>query len=127
MKLTVLQVDLDVAGSENSLLFTHTVQEEVEQPWLDEDWGSKAIQQKILRDYIESEDDALLKYPLNFQGGYSIVNREKTNRWNTPRGYAIHPGYSPIHNVGVPILSKGCKAQQLADVLRRLLLAPSGC
>lgn len=95
------KVDLDVAGSENSLLFTHTVQEEVEQPWLDEDWGSKAIQQKILRDYIESEDDALLKYPLNFQGGYSIVNREKTNRWNTPRGYAIHPGYSPIHNTVV--------------------------
>ena len=94
---------MDVAGTDNSLLFTHTTQEEVEQPWFDDDWGKTVIQQKILRDFIENEDEALLKFPVNFQGGYSIVNKEKHNAWNTPRGYAIHPGYSPVHNVRLDI------------------------
>ncbi|EJF56720.1 amine oxidase catalytic domain-containing protein [Dichomitus squalens LYAD-421 SS1] len=95
------KVDLDVAGTENSLLFTHTATEKITQPWLDDDWGQEVIQQKISKTYIENEDDALLKYPANFQGGYSLVNRESLNRWGVPRGYAIHAGYSPIHNTVV--------------------------
>ncbi|KAI0077065.1 amine oxidase catalytic domain-containing protein [Panus rudis PR-1116 ss-1] len=95
------KVDLDIAGLENSLLYTHTSQEELTQPWFDEDWGQTVIQQRINRDYIETEDEALLKFPTNFQGGYSFVNKEKHNSWKTPRGYAIHAGYSPIHNTVV--------------------------
>ena len=53
-------------------------------------------------EYIANEDNALLKYPLNFQGGYAFVNQDRTNRWGIPRGYAIHPGYSPVHNVRPP-------------------------
>ena len=93
------KVDLDVVGTSNSLLYTHTDQEVVEQPWFDEDWGKTVIQQKITREFIENEDMAMLKFPHNFQGGYSLVNRDKPNRWDAPRGYAIHPGYSPITNV----------------------------
>lgn len=96
------KVDLDVVGTKNSLLFTHTEQEEVTQPWFDEDWGTTVIQQRINRDFIATEDDARLKFPTNFQGGYSFVNRNETNRWDIPRGYAIHPGYSPVHNVSYP-------------------------
>lgn len=96
-----MQVDLDIAGVQNSLLYTHTSQEEVQQPWFDDDWGGTVIQQKISREYIENEDDALLKFPKNFQGGYAIVNKHQKNRWGIPRGYAINPGYSPIHNVRV--------------------------
>ncbi|KAH9937934.1 amine oxidase catalytic domain-containing protein [Amylocystis lapponica] len=95
------KVDLDVVGEENSLLFTHTEQEEITQPWFEDDWGSTVIQQKITRTYIESEDEALLKFPPNFQGGYSLVNTAQHNRWDIPRGYAIHPGYSPIHSTVV--------------------------
>jgi primary-amine oxidase len=73
-------------------------QEEISQPWFDEDWGQTVIQQKITREFITNENDALLKYPSNFQGGYALVNQEKTNKWGIPRGYAIHPGYSPVHN-----------------------------
>jgi primary-amine oxidase len=76
-----------------------TKQEEVYHPWLDDDWGQKVLQQKITKEYITNEDDALLKYPPNFQGGYSIVNQEVKNAWGYPKGYSIHPGYSPIHNV----------------------------
>ena len=86
------KVDLDVAGTANSLLFTHTDTEEVQHDWFDDDWGKTVIQQKITREYIENEDDALLKYPANFQGGYSFVNQEEKNAWGVPRGYAIHPG-----------------------------------
>ncbi|KAF8590695.1 amine oxidase catalytic domain-containing protein [Ramaria rubella] len=96
------KVDLDIAGLENSLLHTSTAQEEVEQLWLDEDdWGKTSIQQKITREYITNEDDAMLKYPQNFQGGYAFVNKDAMNRWDNPRGYAIHAGLSPIHNTVV--------------------------
>ncbi|KAI0319519.1 amine oxidase catalytic domain-containing protein [Amylostereum chailletii] len=95
------KVDLDVVGTDNSLLATTTAQEEIEQPWFDDDWGKTVIQQKITRTIIENEDDALLKYPVNFQGGYSIVNQAEKNRWGVSRGYAIHPGYSPVHNTVV--------------------------
>ncbi|KAL4249686.1 Amine oxidase [Abortiporus biennis] len=96
------KVDLDVVGTENSLLHTHTSQQEVTKPWLEDDeWGSTVIEQKIFRDYVDNENDALLKFPNNFQGGYSIVNKEEKNSWGIPRGYAIHPGYSPIHNTVV--------------------------
>ncbi|KZT20392.1 amine oxidase catalytic domain-containing protein [Neolentinus lepideus HHB14362 ss-1] len=95
------KVDLDLVGLKNSLLRTTTAQEEVEHPWIEEDWGTTVIQQKISRSYIENEDDALLKYPNNFQGSYAIVNKGETNAWGSPRGYAIHPGYSPIYNTVV--------------------------
>ena len=84
---------------ENSLLHTSTSQEETTLPWFDDDWGQTVIQQRISREYITNENDALLKFPTNFQGGYALVNKEKTNRWGSPRGYAIHPGYSPVYNV----------------------------
>ncbi|KAJ4487712.1 copper amine oxidase [Lentinula aciculospora] len=93
------KVDLDIAGLENSLLETIAAQEIVEHPWLEDDeWGRTAIQQKVTKRIIETEDQALLKYPTNFQGHYSIVNQNKTNAWGVPRGYAIHAGYNPIHN-----------------------------
>ncbi|KAI0765133.1 amine oxidase catalytic domain-containing protein [Fomes fomentarius] len=95
------KVDLDVVGEENSLLFTSTDTEIITQPWFEDDWGKEVIQQKISKKLIENEDDALLKFPLNLQGGYSLINKEALNRWGIPRGYAIHPGYSPVHNTVV--------------------------
>ncbi|OCH86254.1 amine oxidase catalytic domain-containing protein [Obba rivulosa] len=95
------KVDLDVVGPRNTLLATRTAQEERTAPWFDDDWGSTFVQQKITREYITNEDDARLVYPPNFQGGYALVNTEETNAWGIPRGYAIHPGYSPVHNTVV--------------------------
>lgn len=95
------KVDLDIAGTNNSLQRITTSQEEVTHPWFDEDWGSTVIQQKIHKELIRNEDDAKLKFPTNFQGAYSIVNTEANNSWGISRGYAIHPGYSPIHNVRI--------------------------
>ena len=93
---------MDIAGTSNSLLYTSSKQEEVSRPWLEDDvWGNTVIQQKIVKDYIENENDALLRYPPNFTGGYSIVNRDITNAWGYPRGYLIHPGNSPIFNVRI--------------------------
>ncbi|KAF7799943.1 hypothetical protein EIP86_011186 [Pleurotus ostreatoroseus] len=95
------KVDLDIAGTSNSLRHTYTVQEEVTHPWFDDDWGQTVLQQRIVHKYIENENDALLKYSENFRGEYSIVNRERTNQWGVVRGYAIRPGYSPIYNTVV--------------------------
>ena len=85
-------------------MFTSTATEIITQPWFEDDWGSEVIQQKISKKFIENENAALLKFPTNLQGGYSLVNKEALNRWGIPRGYAIHPGYSPIHNVRVSCL-----------------------
>lgn len=118
------KVDLDVAGEDNSLLFTHTHQETVEHPWFEDDWGSSVLQQKITRTYIESENDALLKFPYNFQGGYALVNKDALNKWGTPRGYAIHPGYNPVHNVGLPrVFITDADAQRVTDGRRFEALA----
>ncbi|KAJ3512039.1 hypothetical protein NLJ89_g3755 [Agrocybe chaxingu] len=95
------KVDFDIAGRANSLLRTTTQQEVISHPWLDDDWGQEVIQQKITKEYITNEDDALLKHPLNFQGNYALVNQDVKNAWGYPRGYVIHPGYSPIHNTVV--------------------------
>ena len=100
------KVDLDIAGTSNSLRHTYTVQEEVTHPWFDDEWGQTVMQQRIVHKYIENENDALLKYSGNFRGEYSIVNRERTNQWGVVRGYAIRPGYSPIYNVGASIPRK---------------------
>ncbi|KAK1234331.1 hypothetical protein PQX77_002470 [Marasmius sp. AFHP31] len=91
-------VDFDIAGTKNSLLETTTHQEEVEHPWLDDDdWGYTTVQQKVTKRYIESEDEALLKYPHNFQGHYAIVNQDNKNAWGYPRGYIVHAGLNPVH------------------------------
>ncbi|PPQ65732.1 hypothetical protein CVT24_011765 [Panaeolus cyanescens] len=94
-------LDFDIAGQSNSLLRTSTHVEEVHYDWMDEDWGHTSVQQRINRDIISNEDDALLKYPPNFQGHYAIVNQEEKNAWGSSRGYAIHPGVNPIHNTVV--------------------------
>ncbi|KAH8827357.1 copper amine oxidase [Flagelloscypha sp. PMI_526] len=97
------KVDFDIAGTSNSLLSTKTVIEEVEFPWLDPEdiWGNITIQQKIVKEYITTEDESKLWWPKNFQGMYAVVNQERKNKWGYPRGYAIHPGSSPIHNTVV--------------------------
>ena len=117
------QVDLDIVGTKNSLLNTSTAVEAVEAPWFNDDWGRTVIQQRITREFIKNENEALLKYPQNFQGGYAIVNRDERNSWNTERGYSIHPGLSPIHNVS-PNLR--CQKSLIEPFERRLLVA-RGC
>ncbi len=100
----LIQVDLDILGTKNSLLRTTTSQEEVTAPWFDDDWGSTVVQQKITREYIQNEDDALIRYPPNFQGSCAFVNQDERNKWGTVRGYTIHPGVNFVHNVcGLPI------------------------
>ncbi|KAJ7767175.1 amine oxidase catalytic domain-containing protein [Mycena metata] len=88
--------DFDIAGTRNSLMAISLENEVVQQPWFDDDWGEEH-QQKIVRKMIRNESDALLDYPKNYEGVYAIVNEEELNRWGYPRGYAIHPGVSPIH------------------------------
>ncbi|KAJ7759342.1 amine oxidase catalytic domain-containing protein [Mycena maculata] len=89
--------DFDIAGTRNSLMAISLENEVVQQPWFDDDWGQDVHQQKIVRTMIRNESDALLDYPKNLEGLYAIVNEEELNRWGYPRGYAIHPGVSPIH------------------------------
>ena len=100
------KVDLDVVNEKNSLLEKTTHVREVTHPWLDEDgyWGTTTRQQFIKSRYIETENESRLFYPPNFRGLFAFVNKEETNLWGVPRGYVIHPGYSPIYNVCIGIV-----------------------
>ncbi|KAJ7846914.1 amine oxidase catalytic domain-containing protein [Mycena leptocephala] len=89
--------DFDIAGTRNSLMAISLENEVVQQPWFDDDWGQDVYQTKIVRTMVRNESDALLDYPKNLEGAYVIVNEEELNRWGYPRGYAIHPGVSPVH------------------------------
>lgn len=78
-------------------------------PWLDDDeWYSdssrkrEVLQQKIKYTYINNEDDARVRHSSNYRESYAIVNRDEKNAWGSERGYAVHPGLSPIHNVSCP-------------------------
>jgi primary-amine oxidase len=100
-------VDLDIVGRRNTLRKTTSIVEPVAMPWLDEDdWhtdgpGGQVLQQKLSFTYVEKEgDDSRVRYPANFLESYAIVNRDEKNAWGMERGYAVHPGLSPIHNVG---------------------------
>jgi primary-amine oxidase len=73
---------MDIAGTSNSLVRTRSEQEvahTVHGLEEDDDWGNTVIQQKIIKEYIENANNALLRYPPNFSGGYLFVNRNVTN------------------------------------------------
>lgn len=103
------KVDLDVVNEKNSLLEKTTHVREVTHPWLDKDeaWGTTTRQQFVKSRYIETENESRLFYPPNFRGSFAFVNKEETNSWGVPRGYLIHPGYSPIYNVCIRIIWRG--------------------
>ncbi|KAG2012930.1 copper amine oxidase [Coprinopsis cinerea AmutBmut pab1-1] len=122
------KVDFDVAGTANSLLKTTVGQEEVELPWMDEDWGNTMIQGKITREYVEVEDDSRLDYPPDGLGNYAIVNKDALNAWGNPRGYAIRPGHSPIrlNVIGSKLLEKNANwAKHNIAVTKRKETEPS--
>ncbi|EAU82653.2 copper amine oxidase [Coprinopsis cinerea okayama7 len=125
---TVGKVDFDVAGTANSLLKTTVGQEEVELPWMDEDWGNTMMQGKIIREYVEVEDDSRSDYPPNGLGNYAIVNKDALNAWGNPRGYAIRPGQSPtrLNVVGSKLLEKNANwAKHNIAVTKRKETEPS--
>lgn len=100
------RVDLDIAGRNNTFRRASTKVERVRMPWLDDgDYHSDSpgqrdvLQQRIEYTHINSEDDARVRHSLNYKDVYAIVNRDEKNAWGSERGYAIHPGLSPVHNV----------------------------
>ncbi|KAF6751013.1 amine oxidase catalytic domain-containing protein [Ephemerocybe angulata] len=109
------KVDLDIAGLNNSFLKTTSVVETIYPEWLDDpDWPSDTkrdsqtddhrskarLVQRLKREYIETESskDSRVRYSQNHRSSYAVVNRDALNAWGAPRGYAIHPGLSQVHN-----------------------------
>ncbi|KAH6879933.1 amine oxidase catalytic domain-containing protein [Coprinopsis sp. MPI-PUGE-AT-0042] len=102
------KVDLDVAGTNNSVLKTSMKQQEIKLPFFSsedeegfDDWGNTVTQQVVTRSYLKTEEESRVDYFKNFEGGYAIVNTDELNRWGNPRGYAVHPGMSPVRNTVV--------------------------
>lgn len=72
-------------------------QVEQDRPWFDGEtgWSRRDNAQRMVRETLVNETS--MDYGLNAGGMYFVTNEQSTNRWGTPRGYAIHPGASNIH------------------------------
>ncbi|KAB5594148.1 Primary-amine oxidase [Ceratobasidium theobromae] len=89
------KVDLDVAGTANSLQTNEVVVEQVTKPWFDPEDGLTR-QLRIKRSWIDKELQTNLGG--NGQKSYLIANKNSTNRWGYPRAYRFQPGLHAIHN-----------------------------
>lgn len=91
------KVDLDVAGTANTISSVSLEVQEIEQPWFDDDWGTTNIQQAIVKRKHLNESTTKFENPKNGEGLLVISNEDAKNAWGAPRAYAIHAGVSNIH------------------------------
>ncbi|KAH9428700.1 hypothetical protein MCOR27_006242 [Pyricularia oryzae] len=89
------KADFDLGGTANTLVRTDIVVENITQPWYPERGEFEMMRYNISD--VASEKQALLPLPANGQSMYTIVNKDKKNKWGEDRGYRIVPGLSNIH------------------------------
>ncbi|QRV88148.1 primary-amine oxidase [Ceratobasidium sp. AG-Ba] len=75
------KVDLDIAGTSNSLQTNEVFVEEVTKPWFDEEDGPTR-QLRINRTWTV----------------YLIANKNQKNQWGYPKSYRFQPGLHAVHN-----------------------------
>ncbi|KAF4440787.1 hypothetical protein F53441_12195 [Fusarium austroafricanum] len=82
------KLDLDIKGRKNSLLKTEFVPTTQIYPWSD---GQSINTMKVDRSYITSEDDGKITWAKNGATAYSVVNKDKLNKYGEAPGYSISP------------------------------------
>ncbi|KAG8532817.1 uncharacterized protein KY384_002695 [Bacidia gigantensis] len=83
------KLDLDVAGTKNSLMRTALVPATETYPWSN---GKARNTMKLDRSFITSENDGKLNWDANNAVFYSIVNKDQPNQYGEYRGYKIMRG-----------------------------------
>ncbi|QRW02291.1 primary-amine oxidase [Ceratobasidium sp. AG-Ba] len=89
------KVDLDVAGTSNSLQTNDVFVEEVTKPWFDEEDGPTR-QLRINRRWVPTESQ--INFGSNGQTVYLIANKNQKNQWGYPKSYRFQPGLHAVHN-----------------------------
>ncbi|TLD30725.1 hypothetical protein PspLS_03075 [Pyricularia sp. CBS 133598] len=114
------KADFDLGGAANTLVRTDIVVENITQPWYPERGEFEMMRYNISE--VASEKQALLPLPANGQSMYTIVNKDKKNKWGEDRGYRIVPGLSNIHLASMrsPFFLKSAQfAKQFLGVSRQ--------
>jgi primary-amine oxidase len=88
------KADFDLVDTKNSFMRTDIIVENITQPWFPEYGTFEMMRYNIST--VETEDGGLLDMPTNGQSMFTIVNKDKPNKWGQPRGYRILPGLSNI-------------------------------
>ncbi|KAI5475104.1 hypothetical protein MNV49_001929 [Pseudohyphozyma bogoriensis] len=92
------KVDLDVAGTDNSISSLSLEVKEIEEDWFDdEDWGKATPMQTIIKTRHATEATTQFEAPKNGEGMLIFTNEAEKNAWGESRGYAVHPGVSNVH------------------------------
>ncbi|KAL8725493.1 MAG: hypothetical protein Q9166_007313 [cf. Caloplaca sp. 2 TL-2023] len=82
------KVDLDVAGTANSLVKSALIPTTEVYPWSN---GKPINTMKFERTYLTSEDDGKLNWDSNNAVTYSVVNKDAPNKYGEYRGWKITP------------------------------------
>ncbi|KAL9609939.1 MAG: hypothetical protein Q9167_005335 [Letrouitia subvulpina] len=82
------KLDLDVAGTANSLVKSALVPTTEVYPWSN---GKPRNTMKFDRTFISSESDGKLNWDANNAVMYSVVNKDKPNKYGEYRGWKIMP------------------------------------
>ncbi|KAJ1562398.1 hypothetical protein HK405_012622 [Cladochytrium tenue] len=126
--VVAVKVDLDVAGTENSLQIVDIVQMKADVPdaWFPDymEVGRHPNTMGISRKFVDSEDDARISWPDNGQGMAIVVNKNATNQWGEMRGYRVAPGVGAVHQTITktsPFLTNGANwaSTDLAATVRK--------
>ena len=83
------KLDLDVAGTANSLMKAELVPVSQTYPWSN---GKTINTMTFQRNLITNEDDSKINWDDNMNTMYSIVNKDATNKYGEYRGYKVTPG-----------------------------------
>ncbi len=80
------KVDMDIAGTRNSMTAIKLENEKSSEAWYDEDWGKSEWMQKIVHRALKTEDDSAMEYGTNSGGMFVILNKDAKNAWGVERG-----------------------------------------
>ncbi|KAK6371693.1 hypothetical protein LTS17_008516 [Exophiala oligosperma] len=82
------KLDLDVHGTNNSLMKVDVVPTTEVYPWSN---GQARNTMKLNRSFIESEDDSKINWSPNLSSFYAVVNRDAPNKYGEYPGFKISP------------------------------------
>lgn len=89
------KLDLDILGTENSLLKTQFVPHSQVYDWSD---GKMVNTMKVDRSFVTNEDQGKINWAPNAAATYSVVNKDKPNDFGEYPGFKIYPSTgSTIH------------------------------
>ena len=88
------KIDLDIAGTENTLQALHIDKETIQFPYFDK----PITQKKITKEDITSDDKGGLKMNFERPTTHVVTNPTKFNKWGSRKGYKINTN-SPIKSV----------------------------